>query len=31
MDEWLADLAAAVAEVRGDQAADRSATYATLE
>ena len=31
IDEWLADLTAAVAEVRGDRAADRSATYATLE
>ncbi|MET0324000.1 MAG: aminotransferase class V-fold PLP-dependent enzyme [Ilumatobacteraceae bacterium] len=31
VDEWLADLTAAVAEVRGAQAADRSATYATLE
>ena len=31
VDEWLADLVVAVAEVRGDRAADRSATYATLE
>jgi hypothetical protein len=31
IDEWLADLTAAVDEIGGARAADRSATYATLE
>ena len=31
IDEWLADLAACLLEVRGAAADDRSTTYATLE